>query len=202
MLASRRNEGLCFRQRRHQGTALQRGMGFARSICNTNAKLVIKQNSKRILMIGGVVMKLRMLDFLTDLKEVNGVALSARLQCTCGCSDFRFFHTGKQTKGILAPLIIKKNGQLALKAVCHSCGNSIIVYDSEIDGARAHTNGLTSEFIPFVSKSFPYNLSVVVKYNYFSDNFKNGEVYSNQFENCCIYIVNDSGKEGKALIEE
>ena len=177
-------------------------MGLARSLCNTKAKLAIKQNSKGILMIGGVVMKLRILDFLTDLKEVNDVALSARLQCTCGCSDFRFLHTGKQTKGILAPLIIKKNGQLALKAVCHSCGNSIIVYDSEIDGARAHTNGLTSEFVPFVSKSFPHNLSVAVKYNYFPEKFKSGEVYSNQFENCFIYLLNDSGKQGKALIEE
>ena len=153
-------------------------------------------------MIGGVVLKLRILDFLTDLKEVNDVALSARLQCTCGCSDFRFLHTGKQTKGILAPLIIKKNGQLALKAVCHSCGNSIIVYDSKIDGARAHTNGFTSEFVPFVSKSFPHNLSVVVRYNYFPEKFKNGDAYSNQFENCFIYILYDSGKQGKALIEE
>ena len=89
-----------------------------------------------------------------------------------------------------------------MKAVCHSCGNSIIVYDSEIDGARAHTNGLKSEFIPFVSKSFSHNLSVVVKYNYFPEKFKNGEVYSNQFENCFIYLLNDSGKQGKALIEE
>ena len=36
---ARRNESFCFRRRRHQGTALQRGMGFARCICNTNAKL-------------------------------------------------------------------------------------------------------------------------------------------------------------------
>ena len=85
-------------------------------------------------------MKLRILDFLTDIQEVNGVALSARLQCTCGCSDFNFLHTGKQTRGIFAPLIIKKNGQLVLKATCHCCGNSIIVYDSEIDGTCAHSN--------------------------------------------------------------
>ena len=147
-------------------------------------------------------MKLRILNFLTDIQEINGVALTAKLQCTCGCSYFNFSHTGKQTKGILAPLIVKKKGQLILKAVCHCCGNSIIVYDSAKDGTRADGNCLTGEFVPFVSKSLPNNLSVVVKFNYFPDNFKNGEVYSNQFENCFIYIVNDSGKEGKALIEE
>ena len=147
-------------------------------------------------------MKLRILDFLTDIQEVNGVALSAKLQCTCGCSDFEFLHTGKQTKGILAPLIIKRKGQLVLKAFCHCCGNSIIVYDSEKDGTRADGSYFTGEFVPFVSKSLPNNLSVVVKYNYFPEKFKSGEVYSNQFENCFIYLLNDSGKQGKALIEE
>lgn len=147
-------------------------------------------------------MKLRILDFLTDIQEANDVALSAKLQCTCGCSNFKFLHTGKQTKGILAPFIVKKKGQLVLKAFCHCCGNSIIVYDSREDGTRARDNCVTGEFVPFVSKSLPNNLSVVIKYNYFPEKFKNGEVYSNQFEECFIYIVDDNGKEGKALIEE
>ena len=147
-------------------------------------------------------MKLRILEFLTDIQEVNGVALSAKLQCTCGCSDFEFSHTGKQTKGILAPLIIKKKGQLVLEAFCHCCGNSIIVYDSKKDGTRARDNCLTGEFLPFVSKSLPNNFSVIIKYNYFPETLKDGEVYSNQFENCFVYIVDDNGKEGKTLIEE
>ena len=120
----------------------------------------------------------------------------------CGCSDFKFLHTGKQTRGILAPFIVKEKGQLVLKAICHCCGNSIIVYDSEKDGTRARGNCLTSEFVPFVSKSLPNILSIVIKYNYFSEKFKNKGVYSNQFENCFIYIVDNNGKEGKALIVE
>ena len=147
-------------------------------------------------------MKLRILDFLTDIQEVNGVALSAKLQCTCGCSNFKFSHTGKQTKGILAPLIIRKKGQLVLEASCHCCGNSVIVYDSEKDGTRARGNCLTGEFLPFASKSLPNNFSVMIKYNYFPEMFKDGEVYSNQFKDCFIYIVDDNGKEGKALIEQ
>ena len=42
---------------------------------------------------------------------------------------------------------------------------------------------------------------VVVKHNYFPEKIKKYGLYSNNFENCFIYIVND-GKEGKALIEE
>ena len=146
-------------------------------------------------------MKLRILDFLTDIEEVNDVALSAKLQCTCGCTNFYFSHTGKQTKGILAPYIVKKKGQLILKALCHSCGNSIIVYDSEKDGTHTFGNRLTTEFVSFVSKSLPNDLSVVIKYNYFPEKFKENGEYSNSFENCFIYIV-ENGKEGKALIEE
>ena len=147
-------------------------------------------------------MKLRILDFLTDIQEVKGVALSAKLQCTCGCSNFKFSHTGKQTRGILAPFIVKRKGQLVLKALCHCCGNSVIVYDSEKDGTRARGNCLNSEFVPFVSKSLPNNLSVVIKYNYLPEKLKIEESYSNQFEECFIYIVDYNGKEGKALIEE
>jgi hypothetical protein len=56
--------------------------------------------------------------------------------------------------------------------------------------------------VPFVSKSLPSYFSVMIKYNYFPEMLKNGEVYSNQFENCFVYIVDNNGKEGKALIEE
>lgn len=147
-------------------------------------------------------MTLKLLDYLTDIKEFNGVSLSAKLQCTCGSNSFRFLHTGKQTRGIFAPYIIKKNGQLVLKAVCPYCGNSIIVYDSTKDGA--HVCGISSlcEFVPFVAKSIPNELSVVMKYNYLPEKFKPEESYSNQFENCFIYITDKNEKEGKALIEE
>ncbi|MBR0449492.1 MAG: hypothetical protein IIX30_01595 [Clostridia bacterium] len=147
-------------------------------------------------------MKLRLLDYLSDIKEFNGVSLSAKLQCTCGSNSFEFSHTGKQTRGILAPFIVKKNDQLVLKAFCPSCGNSIIVYDSTKDGAHACDISSPCEFVPLVAKSLPNQLSVVIKYNYFPEKFKMEKVYSNQFENCFIYIIDKNRKEGKALIEE
>lgn len=151
---------------------------------------------------GSDIMKLRILDYIKDVKEHNGVSLSAKLQCTCGCSNFEFSHTGKQTRGIFAPFIIKKNGQLILKAVC-PCGNSIIVYDSTQDGTHAHNNTDSPyDFAPLTVKSLPNQLSVVIKYNYFPEKLKTGEFYSNQFENCFIYIIDDNEKERKALIEE
>ena len=42
---------------------------------------------------------------------------------------------------------------------------------------------------------------MIIKYNYFPDKFKENGDYTNSFENCFVYIVQD-GKECKALIEE
>lgn len=147
-------------------------------------------------------MKFRILDNLTNIKEYNGVSLSANLQCSCGGTEFQFWHTGKQTKGILSPFIVRNKHPLVLKAVCPNCHHSIIVYDSGTDGADAHIEDCVKKFELFdsnkVSKQFP----VVIKYNYLPEKFKTGERYSNEFENCFIYIIDKNGKEEKALIEE
>ncbi len=147
-------------------------------------------------------MKLRILDFLIDIEEVNGVTLSAKLQCSCGATKFNFLHTGKQTKGILAPFIVRQKQQLLLKAVCPACKNEIIIYDSAQDGASAHKKSSACEFKPFAINTLLNPFAVVIKYNYFPEKFKVGGVYSNQFENCFIYILDSGGKEEMALIEE
>ena len=145
-------------------------------------------------------MRLRLLDYLDDISEYNGVAISSKLHCTCGNCAFAFSHTGKQTKGILAPYIIRKNKQLVLKANCSKCGNEVVVYNSQIDGSTPKIAEETHEFTTFSTKNLS-EFEVVIKYNYFPDKFKENGEYSNSFENCFIYIV-EKGKEGKALIED
>ena len=147
-------------------------------------------------------MELRILEYLKNIEECNDASFSARLQCTCGCSTFEFSHTGKQTRGVLAPFVIKKKRQLILKAACHCCGKPIIVYDSTQDGTHARGTNSPCEFVPLRVKSLPDQLSVVIKYNYSPKTFKIGGPYSNRFENCFIYIIDENGKEEKALIEE
>lgn len=147
-------------------------------------------------------MRLRLLDYLDDISEYNGVSLSAKLRCTCGNSTFEFFHTGKQTKGVLAPYIIRRNKQLILHAKCRNCGKTIEAFNSTLDGSRAKEQAGTYEFTAFaLPKSKASIFEVVIKYNYFPDKIKENGEYSNSFENCLIYIIKD-GKESKALIEE
>lgn len=147
-------------------------------------------------------MNLRILDYLTNITERDGVTLSANLQCTCGETEFQFFHTGKQTKGILAPFIVRKEQQLVVKAVCPKCLNTIIVYDSAKDGSDAKVTDYANEFVSFVSNKLPKQFPIVIKYNYFPEKLKIGGIYSNQFENCYMYIIDKDGNEGRALIEE
>ena len=148
-------------------------------------------------------MTLQLLKYLTDVKEINGVAISGKLQCSCGEKAFQFYHTGKSTKGIISPYIVKKDRQLILIAKCPQCNNEIEVYNSTKDGVNARPRDKIEEFAPLViQKSKSSYFPVIVKYNYFLENIKYGNTYSNLFENCFIYILNDDGKEGKALIEE
>lgn len=147
-------------------------------------------------------MRLRILDYLDDISEHNGVAISSKLRCTCGNSYFEFFHTGRQTKGVLAPYIIRRNIQLILHAKCRNCGKTIEAFNSALDGSHTKAQVGTYEFAAFaLPKSKVTEFEVVVKYNYFPDKFKENGEYSNSFENCFIYIVQND-KEGKALIEE
>ena len=147
-------------------------------------------------------MSLRILKYLDNIKEFNGVAISSKLRCSCGNYCFVFSHTGKQTRGILAPYIIRKNKQLILQAKCQKCGYKIDVFNSALDGSHANPREGIYEFTDFsLPKSEVSAFEVVVKYNYFPEKIKKNNEYSNNFENCFIYLVKDS-KEGKALIEE
>ena len=147
-------------------------------------------------------MKLRILEFLNNVQEYNGVSISANLCCTCGNNKFVFSHTGKQTKGILAPYIIKKNKQLILQAKCTCCEKNIEVYNSTIDGSKPKTIEQSIDFLPFIiPKTSADKFEVIIKYNYWPENLKSNGLYSNYFEDCFIYIV-ENGKETKALIEE
>ena len=80
--------------------------------------------------------KLRIIDNIKILEEHDNVAMACQLICDCGCNHFIIFHTGKVTKGIFAPYLIKKDKQIVIKAVCKDCGKSIIVFDSKIDGIK------------------------------------------------------------------
>ena len=148
-------------------------------------------------------MSLRILKYLDNIEEFNGVAISAKLRCTCGDCFFTFSHTGKQTRGILAPYIIRKNKQLILQAKCQKCGNIIEVFNSALDGSHAKAQVGTYEFTVFAlpKSEVAAEFEVVVKYNYFPDKLKENGEYSNNFEDCFIYII-ENGKESKALIEE
>ena len=139
--------------------------------------------------------ELRILSNLNIYETHDNVAIAGKLICDCGCSLFSIFHTGKVTKGVLAPYLVNKDKQIVIKAVCKDCGKSIIVFDSKIDGINPLVGNLyTSE--KFLIKNIKEDFEITLKYNYYPKDFK-----SNKFIECFIDIKNENMKKVKQLYE-
>ncbi len=143
---------------------------------------------------------LRILSNLTDIQEHNGVALSAALRCSCGGEVFELSHTGKQTKGILAPLIIPRDGQLCVMASCPGCGASVCLYDSRVDGSKPRA----ADTIPVTPLSMKQGREwqIRVRLNYLPEHFQTDTgVYSNHFENLFVDICQPASDRKYTLFE-
>ena len=140
--------------------------------------------------------KLRIIDNLNIYEIHDNVAIAGKLMCDCGCHLFGIFHTGKVTKGILAPYLIKKDKQIVIKVVCKDCGKSIIIFDSKIDGVRPLTCNNTYEEKAFLIKNINANFEIDLKYNYYPEDFM-----SNKFVDLFIEVKNEDIKKKKRLYE-
>lgn len=137
--------------------------------------------------------KLRIIDSIKILEEHDNVAMACQLICDCGCNHFIIFHTGKVTKGILAPYLLKKDKQIVIKAVCKDCGKSIIIFDSKKDGLKALTCNRYPEE-KFKIKYIDENFEIIIKYNYYPEDYK-----TNNFVDCFIEIKNKEMQKSKQL---
>ena len=139
--------------------------------------------------------KLRIIDSLENICEHNNVALEGDLICECGNHYFKIYHSGKQTKGIFAPYLIKKNHQIVIEAKCTCCEHSIIIFDNSIDGVkRSNTDETTTKLFNILNDTYGYKIHLM--YNYFENNFK-----TNLFEDCFIEISNSKFKKPRRLFE-
>lgn len=146
---------------------------------------------------------LPILPYLTNIKEYSGLnkgtlknepcAIEGTLACSCGCDKFKILHTGKQTKGIFSALVVKKEKQLRVIAICAECGNKIEIYNSSEDINR-------NDFSDF---SFSNNSVWQIKlmYNYFHQKMKFKGDYSDSFEDFYADIFSENQKP-KRLLEE
>ena len=144
---------------------------------------------------------LRLLPYLTHIQEHNGVSLSATLRCVCGGKVFAVSHTGKQTKGFLAPLILPRNRQLCVTAHCFACGETIRLYDSRADGCDPREAEEMTE-IPLAMKQGS-DWQIDIRLNYFPEYLRSdsGE-YSDCFENLFVDIhPSEVGEKTYTLLE-
>ena len=133
-------------------------------------------------------MKLSFNDYFVIEEEEEKVFVAGKIKCSCGCEKFKIFHTGKQTKGILASHIVKMQKQILIEAKCSRCGKIIPIYDTCVDGENPIAN------IHLESKEFLHqnieDFSVKVLLNYNEENYM-----TNKFFTIYVHLINDIGKE-------
>ena len=128
--------------------------------------------------------ELRIIGYIENICERGHVALEGDLVCECGNVFFTIYHSGKQTKGIFAPYLVKKNHQILIEARCTCCEKRIVIFDSSVDGSEPSG---PSKPMEQTLKAFHdiYAYKIHVMYNYLESNFK-----TNLFEDCFIQISN------------
>lgn len=131
--------------------------------------------------------KLRIIDNLTIAKEIDGVALQASLVCDCKSEYFYVLHTGKQTKGILRPLLAKNKKQISIVCRCKNCGKGFKVYDSTIDGLKP-LNVEKTHYVSFALKNKDV-FRISLYYNYLKENYM-----TDQFVDCFIHATDEENK--------
>jgi len=139
--------------------------------------------------------KLRIIDNLENICEHNNAALEGDLVCECGSHYFEIYHSGKQTKGILAPYLVKNTPRIVIEAKCTCCEHSIIIFDNSIDGVKRTTADATTKK-PFTLLNDTYAYKIHLMYNYFENNFN-----TNLFEDCFIEISHSKFKKPRLLFE-
>ena len=126
--------------------------------------------------------ELRIINNLKIIEEIDNVALKGKLNCNCGCNEFYIYHTGKQTKGILFPDIIKHKKQVVINAQCVNCKEIIKIFDSTIDGIK-----------PINVKQYEFKKLVLKKE---IDTFK-----TNKFADCFIDVESEKINKSKRIYE-
>ena len=131
--------------------------------------------------------KLRIIDNLKILKEVDKVAIEASLICDCGNEWFHVLHTGKKTKGLLSPWLVKNNKQISIMCKCRDCGKIISVCDTTIDGLNPlHIEKLNYAELAITGKDV---FKIILYYNYQED------YMTDRFYDCFIHAIDEDGKK-------
>ena len=133
-------------------------------------------------------MNLSFKNYFVVEEERDRVAVKGGLRCSCGCEQFKIFHTGKQTKGILASHIIESQKQILIEAKCSKCGRTIQLYDSSYDGEKPFTVS-HPEVKQFLYKNIS-DFKIKIILNYYEENYM-----TNKFAMIYIYLYDDNNKQ-------
>ena len=138
---------------------------------------------------------LRIINNLEIIDEIDNAALKGKLKCNCGGNEFYIYHTGKQTKGIMSPDIVKHKKQVVINAQCVNCNETIKIYDSTNDGIKP-IDTKKYEFKKLVLKKDIDTFKITMMYNYYKEDYK-----TNKFVDCFIDVESEKLKKNKRIFE-
>ena len=143
--------------------------------------------------------KLEILKNLCNLEEKEECALKGDLVCLCGNKFFSIYFNGKQTKGILAPDLVKRRGILQIEGRCSNCGQEISIYNSlsrvtlKKKSKILSKNSDEQSLIRFGVS--PYKIKLM--YNYYQEKYKTDE-----YEMILIDVFDIRKNKWKRIVEE
>lgn len=138
---------------------------------------------------------LRIIENAENIKEHNHAALECDLVCECGNKYFKIYHSGKQTKGIFAPYLVKSDRQIVIEGKCTCCEKGIVIFDSSLDGInKSKSSKAPEQLFNILNDIYAYKIHLM--YNYRENNFR-----TNLFEDCFIEISNSKFKKPRRLYE-
>jgi len=143
--------------------------------------------------------KLKLIDNLCCIEEIENCALKGDLVCSCGNEFFSVFYNGKLTKGILAPDLVRNKGTLFVEGRCTVCGEKIMIFDSITMGnPKKRSKSVQSDIVGQNLIQYglrPLNVRVLL--NYMPDKMK-----SDDFEDFYIEAREMNTTKWKRIVEE
>lgn len=134
-------------------------------------------------------MELRFKEYFHLTEEHEHIAAKGTLRCACGGQRFVVRHSGRQTKGILAPHIADVDHQVRIEAVCAACGQRIPLLDSTIDGLTPRPADIHPLTELAIKGQREFSLEVAMNYRDETD------YLTNRFLTFSLYGTSSTGKQ-------
>lgn len=139
---------------------------------------------------------------LDHLIEYDDDSIQGELVCECGCREFIILHTGRQTRGLFRSELVKRDGQIRIKARCAACSKEYPLYCPAMENANARDfeGPGFEEFSPPNLRTNKWRLSL--HYDWDEKLGKREGRWHSDFFQMCIDVWNDEKPKKRRIFAD